>query len=357
MTIGSVILKITENMSQNQNTNTIIVTGAAGYIGGATCIALKENGYRVIGVDRRKLHKHMEYYVDQFVNECFIHPFSLEHLERNPVAVIHCAGTSLVGPSVEKPSDYFDNNVAKTLKYLDYIRRWAPTVKFVFSSSASVYGEPIGMILTEGSETKPISAYGESKLMTEMMLERFKIAYGLKYVSYRYFNACGAVEGGEHGQEPDATHIFARLFEAALDGKDFTINGADFPTRDGTCVRDYIHVSDIAEAHVLAIDKDIEGIYNIGTLKGHSNLEVFTAVEDFLIDNEAINNKIVCHIDVRREGDPATLIASAEKLLADTGWKPKRKLNDIIESLYDWYNSKYYHRLKQRSSNVIQPAI
>ena len=225
MTIGSVILKITENMSENQNTNTVIVTGAAGYIGGATCIALKENGYRVIGVDRRKLHKHMEYYVDRFVNECFIHPFSLEHLESNPVAVIHCAGTSLVGPSIEKPSDYFDNNVAKTLKYLDYIRRWAPNVKFVFSSSASVYGDPIGMILTEGSETNPISPYGESKLMTEMMLARFKIAYGLKYVSYRYFNACGAVEGGEHGQEPNATHIFAKLFEAALNNDDLPTLG------------------------------------------------------------------------------------------------------------------------------------
>ena len=108
---------------------------------------------------------------------------------------------------------------------------------------------------------------------------------------------------------------------------------------------------------MLAIDKDIEGIYNIGTLKGHSNLEVFTAVEDFLINNGAINNKIICHIDVRRKGDPATLIASAEKLLADTGWKPKRKLNDIIETLYDWYNSKHYRRLKMRSSNDIQPAI
>lgn len=357
MTNGIVMEKIIETMYQNQNTNIVIVTGAAGYIGGATCIALHEKGYRIIGIDVRKLPTHLKPYVDVFINECFTHPFSLEWLEKKYVAaVIHCAGTSLVGPSVTNPSEYFDNNVAKTLKYLDYLRRWAPQVKFIFSSSASVYGEPIGMILTEGSETKPISAYGESKLMTEMMLERFKIAYGLKYVSYRYFNACGAVEGGEHGQEPDATHIFAKLFEAALDGKYFTINGADFPTRDGTCVRDYIHVSDIADAHVLAIDKDIEGIYNIGTLKGHSNLEVFDAVEKFLIDNEAINNKIVCHIDVRREGDPATLIASAEKLLADTGWKPKRKLNDIIESLYDWYNSKYYHRLK-RSSNVIQPAI
>ena len=196
-----------ETTHTNPNTNTVIVTGAAGYIGGATCIALKKNGYRVVGVDKRKLHTHMEHYVDHFVNECFTHPFSLEYLEHKPVAVIHCAATSLVGPSIENPSEYFDNNVAKTLKYLDYIRRWAPNTKFVFSSSASVYGEPIGMILSELSETKPISPYGESKLMTEMMLERFKIAYGLKYVSYRYFNACGAVEGGNMVKSP-MLHIY-----------------------------------------------------------------------------------------------------------------------------------------------------
>jgi len=357
MTIGSVILKIIENMSQNQNTKTVIVTGAAGYIGGATCIALKNKGYRVVGVDKRPLPKHLESYVDQFVNECFTHPFSLEHLERKPFAVIHCAGTSLVGPSIQNPYEYYDNNVAKTLKYLDYIRRWAPDIKFVFSSSASVYGDPLGMVLFEESETNPISPYGESKLMTEMMLNWFSKSYGIKYVSFRYFNACGAVEGGLHGQEPNATHIFAKIFEAGINGGEFTLNGVNFNTRDGTCVRDYIHVSDIAEAHILGIDTNIEGIYNIGTLKGHSNLEIFTAVESFLIDNEVLHRGIVCHFDAHREGDPATLVASPQKLKTDTGWSPKRNLDIIIEDLYDWYMSRTYNKMKQRSLPDIHPAL
>ena len=112
-------------MSQKQNTKTVIVTGAAGYIGGSICIELKKQGYKVIGIDRRKLPEHLEQYVDQFVCECFTHPFSLEHIEKEPIGIIHCAGTSLVGPSVINPWEYYDNNVSKTLKYLDYIRRWA----------------------------------------------------------------------------------------------------------------------------------------------------------------------------------------------------------------------------------------
>ena len=132
---------------------------------------------------------------------------------------------------------------------------------------------------------------------------------------------------------------------------DFTLNGVDFPTRDGTCVRDYVHVSDIADAHVLGIDTDIEGIYNIGTLKGHTNLEVFTAVETFLMNEEVLTHGIVCHFDVRREGDPAALIASPEKLNTDTGWKAKRNLDNIIEDLYNWYMSKAFNKMKikQRS--------
>jgi UDP-glucose 4-epimerase len=344
-------------MSQQQNIETVIVTGAAGYIGGATCIALKNKGYRVLGVDKRKLPEHLKPYVDQFVNECFTHPWSLEHIEKHPKAIIHCAGTSLVGPSVESPWEYYNNNVSNTLKYLDYIRRWSPKTKFVFSSSASVYGDPAGAIIFEGAATNPISPYGESKLMTEMMLNWFNKSYGIEYVALRYFNACGAVEGGIHGQEPNATHIFAKIFEAAMSNEAFTIYGTDFPTRDGTCVRDYIHVSDIADVHVLAIDTKIKGIYNIGTLKGHTNLEVFTAVENFLIDNEVLQGGIVCNLDRRREGDPSQLIASPQKLQLDTGWSAKRNLNIIIDDLFDWYMSRTFTKMKQRSLSDIHPAL
>jgi len=339
---------ITETTQENPNTK-VIVTGAAGYIGGAICIELKKQGYTVIGVDRRKLPKHLEKYVDTFVNECFTHPFSLEHLEKDPIAVIHCAGTSLVGPSMENPWEYYDNNVAKTLKYLDYMRRWSPNIKFIFSSSASVYGSPDTAVVFEGTRTEPISPYGESKLMTEKMLHWFEKAYGLNYVSFRYFNACGAVEDGLHGQEPGATHIFAKLFEAAMAGEDFTLNGANFPTPDGTCVRDYIHVTDIAKAHILAIEENIKGIYNIGSIKGYSNLEIFRKVEDYLIDEELLNNAIVMHVEKAREGDPAMLVANSDKLQKESSWKPEKNIDAIIANLHQWYFSSAYEKLQKRS--------
>ena len=339
---------ITEITLMNPNTK-VIVTGAAGYIGGAICIELKNRGYNVIGIDRRKLPNHLEKYVDTFVNACFTHPFSLEHIEKDPIAVIHCAGTSLVGPSMENPSEYYDNNVANTLKYLDYIRRWSPNIKFIFSSSASVYGSPDTAVVFEGTRTDPISPYGESKLMTEKMLNWFEKAYGLNYVSFRYFNACGAVEGGLHGQEPGATHIFAKLFEAAIEEKDFTLNGANFPTHDGTCIRDYIHVTDIAKAHILAIEENIKGIYNIGSIKGYSNLEIFTKVENFLIDEELLNDGIVMHVEKAREGDPAMLVANSDKLQSETSWKPEKNIEAIINDLYDWYLSSAYKKLQKRS--------
>ena len=344
-------------MSPAQNTKNVIVTGASGYIGGTICIELKKQGYTVIGIDRRSLPKHLESYVDQFVNECFTHPWSLEHIEKKPVAVIHCAGTSLVGPSIKNPHDYYENNVIRTEKYLDYIRRWSPFTKFIFSSSAAVYGDPLGAILIEGAQTKPISPYGESKLMTEMMLKTFNKAYGLNYVAFRYFNACGAVEGGLHGQEPEATHIFAKIFEAVEKNEAFTLYGANYPTKDGTCVRDYVHVTDIAKAHILAIENNIKGIYNIGSVRGYSNLEIFDAVETFLLNEEVIHNKIVVHIEPNREGDPSTLIASSTKLKSETNWKPEKDLYDIIHDLYCWYFSENYMKLKKRSSNVIHPAI
>lgn len=338
---GIVELQTIENMSQNQNTKTVIVTGAAGYIGGSICIELKRLGYRVVGVDRRH-RKHLDIYYDKFIQDDFVSPSSLMEIENNPVAVIHCAGTSLVGPSVLNPTEYYENNVVKTFKYLDYIRRWSPKTKFIFSSSASVYGSPINGTCLETDQPNPISPYGQSKLMTEMMLESFSKAYGLEYVSFRYFNACGAVEGGAHGQEPEATHIFARLFESAYGNKPFTLYGSLYDTPDGTCIRDYVHVTDIANAHIIAIENSIKGIYNIGSIKGYSNLEIFNAVETYLINEEVIRNEIVMMVDKPREGDPAVLIADSSKLQKDTNWKPKKTIDNIIEDLCDWYHSVNY---------------
>lgn len=317
--------------------NTVIVTGAAGYIGGTICAKLKEKGYSVVGIDRRELPSHLYQYIDHFLKVDFIHEFSLRRIDRKPLAVIHCAGTSLVGPSIENPSSYYDNNVVKTLKYIDYIRSHSPYTKFIFSSSASVYGDPNGIKpITENFDTKPISPYGQSKLMTEMMLKSFKDAYDLKYVSFRYFNACGALSDGAHGQEPDATHIFARLFESIKNNKEFFLNGNDYPTKDGTCIRDYVHVEDIANAHIIAIEKNIEGIYNIGSDTGTSNLEIIKQVGKFF------GKTLTTEVQERRKGDPAFLVASAKKLFNETGWKTEHSIKRIIKDLNDWYDSENY---------------
>ena len=337
-------------MSQQQNIKTVIVTGAAGYIGGAICIELKNQGYRVVGVDRR-ISQHLNPYYDEFIQDDFIGEKSLKSVAQNmPDAIIHCAGTSLVGPSMTNPAEYYDNNVAKTAKYLEHINKYSPKTKFIFSSSASVYGDPEkSHMLFEKSDTNPISPYGESKLMTEMMLNWHNKAYGLQYVSFRYFNACGAVEGGIHGQEPNATHIFAKIFEAALNDEPFTMYGIDYPTKDKTCIRDYIHVTDIAKAHIIAIENNIKGIYNIGSVKGHSNLEVFVKTENFLRDKERINDGIVFNVAPRRNGDPAILIANSEKLQSETSWKPECDLDKIIEDLFDWYDSRSFQKMTKRS--------
>jgi UDP-glucose 4-epimerase len=317
--------------------DTVIVTGAAGYIGGTICAKLKEKGYSVVGVDKRELPSHLYQYIDHFLKVDFTHEFSLRRIDRKPLAVIHCAGTSLVGPSIENPSGYYDNNVVKTFKYIDYIRSHSPYTKFIFSSSASVYGNPMSANpITENFDTKPISPYGQSKLMTEMMLKSFKGAYDLKYVSFRYFNACGALSAGAHGQDPDATHIFAKLFESIKKETEFFLNGKDYLTKDGTCIRDYVHVEDIANAHIIAIEKNIEGIYNIGSDTGTSNLEIIKQVGKFF------GKSLSIEIKEQRIGDPAILVASAKKLSDETGWKAEHSIKKIIKDLNDWYDSENY---------------
>jgi UDP-glucose 4-epimerase len=323
---------------------TVIVTGAAGYIGGAISIELHRQGYYVIGVDRRPLPDHLTKYFKNFVQDEFNGPKSKLELLSLPAAIVHCAGTSLVGPSVKNPEEYYDNNVSKTLKYITDVRRYSPTSKFIFSSSASVYGAPETPIaLTENSNTNPISPYGETKLMTEMMLKSFSKAYGFKYVSFRYFNACGAVANGLHGQEPEATHIFARLFESIKTNTPFYLYGTDYNTSDGTCVRDYIHVTDIAKAHISAIEHSIEGIYNIGSraqqhtdVAGHSNLSIIKAVGRYFGKNLSVE------VVNKREGDPAFLIANSSKLYKDVNWQPENTLDNIIKDLDDWYSSDNY---------------
>lgn len=314
--------------------STIVVTGAAGYIGGQNSLQLADAGYTVVGIDRRPCPTHLTHVFDTFINADIANESVLSAIVQfQPSAIMHCAGTSLVGPSITNPSEYYNNNFIKTKVLLDLVCKSIPRTKFIFSSSAAVYGTPIMTPCHEVDPLEPISPYGESKLMIEQMMASYNKAYGLDYIAFRYFNACGADMRGRHGQEPGATHIIARVLESIRDNNTFTLNGTNYSTNDGSCVRDYVHVQDIADAHVSALYSDVPaGVYNLGTSNGTSNLEIISAAE-------RITGKTL-QVDTgpQRPGDPATLTASADKfgrIFKD--WQ-KFTLDDMISHAWAWYN-------------------
>jgi|688.fasta_scaffold600692_1 UDP-glucose 4-epimerase len=311
----------------------VIVTGSAGYIGGQTALLLKDAGHEVYGIDRRQPPGHLQGVCDKFLFQDFASDVALSWIiSKQPDAIIHCAGTSLVGPSMQDPSEYYNNNVAKTLKLLDVVRRSLPRCRFVFSSSAATYGEPILGSCNEVDPCLPVSPYGESKLMIDMILESYRRAYNLNYVSFRYFNACGADPQGRHGQEPGATHIIARVLESIRDKQDFVLNGNDFPTIDGTCVRDYVHVEDIARAHALALHHKIPaGVYNLGSNMGTTNLQIIEAAQD---ETQQTLNMVV---GSRRAGDPPALTANPTKFNTVAGAWRHHDLDAMIQHAWAWY--------------------
>jgi len=311
----------------------VVVTGAAGYIGGEISLLLQDAGHTVIGIDRRPCPAHLGDVFGQFVQADFDSDESYRELIKfQPEVVVHCAGTSLVGPSMKHPSDYYHNNVVKTLNLLNIMHNALPRTRLIFSSSAAVYGEPVMNPCHEVDPREPVSSYGESKLMIEQILASYHRAYGLDYVAFRYFNACGADSQGRHGQEPGATHIIARVLESIRDSQEFTLNGIDYPTPDGTCVRDYVHVEDIARAHVLALDRRVEpGVYNLGTSQGISNREIIDTAQ------QVTGSAVVIRVGDRRAGDPPMLTASADKFNRyTTEWK-KYSLTDIVKHAWAWY--------------------
>ena len=308
-------------------TNRLVgVTGACGFIGGTICIELKKRGYHVVGLDLVK-RKHLMPYIDMFFHTDFdaIPTFhGPAWLECD--TIIHCAGTSLVGPSIRKPMMYYNNNVGKTIRLLD----WCATNNkhFMFSSSASVY-KTQKRLITEEDPLEPLSPYAKSKRMVEEVAGDFAEAYDLKATIFRYFNACGALDE-LHGQPPGESHIFPKLFESE---ETFELNGMDFETKDGTCIRDYIHVQDIAQAHVKAMEQKCYGIYNLGSSIGYSNLEIIKAV-----------NKPYKDVG-RRLGDTDCLVADNTLAKMMLGWSPTTTLPNIVDSLKRWYNSENYKRL------------
>ena len=313
---------------------TVVVTGAAGYIGGQTALMLSDSGYRVVGIDKSKCPKRLKSVFHEYIEQDFAHKDALiKLLILAPEAIVHCAGTSLVGPSVRHPGRYFENNVVNTLTLLDQVRRSMPKTRIIFSSSAAVYGEPIMTPCHEVDPCEPISPYGDSKLMVEKIMAAYHTAYKLDYVAFRYFNACGADSQGRHGQTADATHIIARVLEAIRDDAEFTLNGVDYPTPDGTCIRDYVHVGDIARAHVMALDTTIpSGVYNLGSNNGTSNREIVAAAE------RVTGKKLKVVMGEARPGDPAVLTASAAKfaMVGDMGWR-QFDLDHMIQHAWNWY--------------------
>lgn len=312
----------------------IVVTGASGYIGGQIALKLADAGQKVLGIDRRPCHAGLASAFADFVQDDFASDESLgKIIAAQPGAIIHCAGTSLVGPSMLHPSDYYKNNVTKTMTLLEIVRQALPRTRFIFSSSAAVYGEPIMTPCHEVDPCDPISPYGESKRMVEQILASYHRAYGLDYVAFRYFNACGADPQGRHGQEPGATHLIARWLEATRDDGQFRVYGDDYPTDDGTCVRDYVHVDDIAHAHILALNPAIEsGVYNLAGGEG-------TSVKQIMEQARTIVGKMpYVGVGPKRAGDPAVLTASSDKFDRAIGmpWRT-HNLSDVIRHTWAWY--------------------
>ena len=257
--------------------------------------------------------------------------------ENNIDAVIDFAAFSLVGESVNEPFKYYENNVYGTLKLLEAMER-AGVKKIVFSSTAATYGEPENDIIVESDKTNPTNPYGETKLTVEKMLKWADNAYGIKFVALRYFNAAGAHISGKIGEDHSPeTHLIPIILQTALGQREkMFIFGDDYDTPDGTCVRDYIHVTDLADAHIKALEKlfktNESGIYNLGNGKGFSVKEVIEKAK------KVTGKDFKVEIEARRNGDPSTLIASSEKAIKELGWKPKfNTLDKIIETAWNWH--------------------
>ena len=319
----------------------ILIVGGAGYIGSYMCKYLAKNGYHPIVLDNlvyghRQAVKWGPFIAGQMADTKLLDQIFKEH---SIAAVMHFAAFCYVGESVEDPGKYYQNNVAATITLLEEMLK--KNIKnFIFSSSCAVYGEPVEIPITEQHPYNPINPYGRSKLMVEQILEDFRAAYGLEYVALRYFNAAGADPEGEIGEEHNPeTHLIPLVLKTAL-GQRETINifGDDYATKDGTCIRDYIHIDDLAQAHLLALDRLLNGLpggqYNLGNGDGYSVKEVIEVARN--ITSKQIPAKIV----ERRPGDPAVLIGSSEKAFKELGWKPQfADLNAIVETAWQWHKT------------------
>lgn len=318
---------------------TVIVTGGCGYIGSHVARAFKQNGDTVHIIDQVQ-RNHTLKDIDGYLIADFASDEALSMMVNlEPDVVVHCAGTSLVGPSIADPAEYYTNNIVKTIALLNVVRHMPKRPVILFSSSASVYGVPDTWPTDEGSDIQPISPYGATKAMTERILDDYFRAYDIHSMCFRYFNAAGAEPFNfDLGQEPGATHIVARALEASIAERAFTINGDDYDTDDGTCVRDYVHVWDLAQAHILGVNYMLDdypqpGAYvlNLGTREGISNKQIV----DYVFNKYGLP---FVNYGERRAGDPDTLVADATQAKNLLGWVPEySNIETIIDSAYKWY--------------------
>lgn len=321
----------------------VLVLGGAGYIGSHTVYALIEAGEEVVIIDnlqtgyRQAVHPKAKFYEGDIRNRDFLN--EVLNKEYDIDAVIHFAACSLVGESMKDPLKYYNNNLYGTMVLLSALVDHGID-KVVFSSTAATYGEPENLPILESDRTLPTNTYGETKLSMEKMFKWVSRAHGLRYVSLRYFNACGAHVSGEIGEAHNPeSHLIPLILQVPNKKRDYiSVFGDDYPTKDGTCVRDYIHVTDLAQAHILAVKYLMDGndsdVFNLGNGVG------FTVKEVIDVARKVTGDPIEAKIEERREGDPAFLIASSDKAKNVLGWKPQfADLETIIASAWKWHSS------------------
>ena len=312
------------------------MTGGAGYVGSVSVEALLAAGHEVVVLDdlstghRGALPSAVAAVESSLADAALVR----EILERQRTdAVLHCAARSLVGESLADPAGYYRDNIGGGMILLEAMRATG-VLRLVFSSSASVYGDPTSTPVTEDAPLRPISPYGETKRAFEAMLKWYGRAYGLRSISLRYFNAAGATASNGEDHDPE-THLIPNLMAAALGTRELVLFGNDYATPDGTPIRDYIHVADLADAHLLALEATTSGegaeAYNLGSGRGFSVREVLTVAE-------AIVGRPIAHrVGPRRPGDPPVLVASAERGASVLGWRARRgNLEDMVGSAWAW---------------------
>jgi UDP-glucose 4-epimerase len=319
----------------------ILVTGGAGYIGGTVARLLLAQGHEITVYDNLCHSKRLAVAEDAtFVEGDLADRTLLENTLRQGFdGVMHFAALIEAGESMKKPEIYFRNNTAATLALLESMLATGHD-RLVFSSTAACYGEPEKTPILEDAKLQPTNPYGESKLLVEHMLRWMNLIHNFKYASLRYFNVAGAIEGYGEAHEPES-HLIPLILDVALGRRaNIKIFGSDYPTKDGTCVRDYIHVRDLAEAHVLALgalsDAKSRLIYNIGSGQGFTVREVVDSAR------RVTGRPIAVEELDRRPGDPAVLVASSEKIKIELGWQPKfAELDQIIASAWEWHQKRY----------------